>query len=379
MVSRFSALFAISGAALVVAACTASTDPTDESFATEALNGPGATRVHVMKMHPSSEGERVIQTDAPGPAGAALKYFGGPVLANVKVYAVYWGSHVQYQDHINAFYPAITNGAYFDWLSEYDTPTQHIGRGSFGGAVVDANPPSGTSVTDAQIQAEIGKLIDAGKLPPNDGNNLYMMYFPPGVKITGPQGAGSSCVEFCAYHGTFVRNKANAYYGVMPDLGGACSTGCGPGAAEDNITEVSSHELIEAVTDGAVGLATTDGPPLAWYDDTNGEIGDICNGTAAKVDGFTVQLEWSNNLKKCTSVGGGTGPTDGGTGDGGTTDGGTTSNTCSHELCSTGAKLTASCDPCVKKVCAADSYCCKTKWDSSCVSEVASLCKQTCH
>jgi hypothetical protein len=33
----------------------------------------------------------------------------------------------------------------------------------------------------------------------------------------------------------------------------------------------------------------------------------------------------------------------------------------------------------VKKVCASDSYCCKTRWDSTCVSEVASICKQTCH
>jgi hypothetical protein len=41
-------------------------------------------------------------------------------------------------------------------------------------------------------------------------------------------------------------------------------------------------------------------------------------------------------------------------------------------------KLTSTCDPCVTKICAADSYCCKTKWDSVCVGEVGSICGKTC-
>jgi hypothetical protein len=32
----------------------------------------------------------------------------------------------------------------------------------------------------------------------------------------------------------------------------------------------------------------------------------------------------------------------------------------------------------VKKICAADSYCCKNKWDSTCVDEVDSICNQPC-
>jgi len=39
---------------------------------------------------------------------------------------------------------------------------------------------------------------------------------------------------------------------------------------------VASHELVEATTDPAAGLATTFAPPLAWYDRAFGEIGDIC-------------------------------------------------------------------------------------------------------
>ena len=51
---------------------------------------------------------------------------------------------------------------------------------------------------------------------------------------------------------------------------------------------------------------------------------------------------------------------------------------CSHPICSTGSKLTSSCDVCAGKICAKDSYCCNTAWDSLCVREVASICGQSC-
>jgi hypothetical protein len=52
-------------------------------------------------------------------------------------------------------------------------------------------------------------------------------------------------------------------------------------------------------------------------------------------------------------------------------------NTCAHDLCATGAKLVASCDPCVEQICGSDSYCCDTKWSSQCVDEVSSICGET--
>jgi hypothetical protein len=54
-------------------------------------------------------------------------------------------------------------------------------------------------------------------------------------------------------------------------------------------------------------------------------------------------------------------------------------STCSHPICTTGAKLVKSCDPCATKICNADSFCCNNTWDSTCVSEVASVCGQTCN
>lgn len=64
----------------------------------------------------------------------------------------------------------------------------------------------------------------------------------------------------------------------------------------------------------------------------------------------------------------------GGDGDGGGDGGGS----CEHALCSTGADLTASCDPCAASICEVDAFCCTDAWDATCVREVASVCHQTC-
>ena len=68
---------------------------------------------------------------------------------------------------------------------------------------------------------------------------------------------------------------------------------------------VSSHELVEAVTDPQVGIATSLSYPLGWYDATNGEIGDICNQQHGTINSggqtFTVQLEWSNSEGACST------------------------------------------------------------------------------
>jgi len=53
--------------------------------------------------------------------------------------------------------------------------------------------------------------------------------------------------------------------------------------------------------------------------------------------------------------------------------------TCAHSICTTGGKLASGCDPCVTSICAADSFCCVTSWDSICVGEVSSICGESCN
>ncbi len=47
---------------------------------------------------------------------------------------------------------------------------------------------------------------------------------------------------------------------------------------------------------------------------------------------------------------------------------------CAHTYCTAGAALTNNCDPCVKKICEVDSYCCTTSWDGTCVNEANTVC-----
>jgi len=68
--------------------------------------------------------------------------------------------------------------------------------------------------------------------------------------------------------------------------------GCtGSLATFDALTSTSSHELSEAITDPI--------PGQGWYDQNNGEIGDICAWKTKQVGNYTVQLEWSNNANSC--------------------------------------------------------------------------------
>jgi hypothetical protein len=59
----------------------------------------------------------------------------------------------------------------------------------------------------------------------------------------------------------------------------------------DALTSTASHELSEAITDPI--------PGQGWYDDANGEIGDICAWKTKKLNGYTVQMEWSNSAEAC--------------------------------------------------------------------------------
>ena len=274
------------------------------------------------------------------PAGAHLSYFGGPIISNVQVIQVLYGSG-SYNSQIAGttsptmgnFFGDITgaNSGLMTLLQQYNTNIsggtgQVFGNGTFAGLfqIVPAAGNNGSTITDTQIQSELLAQINAGHLPAptNDAlgnpNTIYMIYFPPGKTIS--QGGSNSCQAggFCAYHGTTssTLNTKHVLYGVLPDMqaGSGCATGCGTSTTFGNYTSVTSHELVEALTDADVGIATTFGPPLAWYDMTNGEIGDICNGQQATYvangTSYVIQLEFSNAANNCVTfpAAGGTTP-----------------------------------------------------------------------
>lgn len=286
-------LVASVGVLALASACGGAMDESDQA---DAVQQPGS-RIHVMKMttQPSDGTTRSAQVTP------HLNYYGGPVLTHVNVIPVYWNSSVAYQTNLNSFYSAIPGSStiYTTLLGQYSG----IGTGTRGTPYVDTKT-TGT-YSDAQVQAELNRLFTAGAIPAPTASNYYPVHFPAGVTVVD-SGGSASCTQWCAYHGTYTRNGVNVNYGIIPDQGGGCAGGCGSNASRvNNLTSVSSHELVEATTDPAVGLATVYAPPLAWYDPTYGEIGDICNASQATISAggssFVVQTEWSNAKNACTT------------------------------------------------------------------------------
>src|SRR6266446_2800414 len=224
------------------------------------------------------------------PASAQLIYRGGALIPNGKVFTIFWGTKwgttktsIKMMSDLNKFFAAILVSPAIDQLSEYSVPGQAIGHGSYlGTKLISANAPVG-STTDSAIQAQLKKWIKAGTVPKNDKNTLYFIYLDPG--IISIMGGGRSCQNYCGYH----NHTGKVYYAVMPYP--TCNGCLGNHAAFSALTGTSSHELCEAITDPV--------PGAGWYDDVNGEIGDICAWNFKQVAGYNVQLEWSNAHNKC--------------------------------------------------------------------------------
>jgi len=186
-------------------------------------------------------------------------------------------------DGINRFFADILVSPLLDQLGEYGVSGKTIGRGSLtGSTAISANAPAG-SVTDSALQQELRRWIASRAVPQITPNSLYFIFLDPG--IVSIMGGSRSCQSYCGYHS----DAGKAYYAVMPYP--TCAGCLGGLSLLDAMTGTSSHELCEAITDPV--------PGSGWYDDVNGEIGDICAWNFKQVVGHTVQMEWSNQQRKC--------------------------------------------------------------------------------
>jgi hypothetical protein len=224
-------------------------------------------------------------------AAPQLTYRGGALLTDVEVFTVFWGSGWQSGPQagliakLNKFFDDILVSSLIDQLGEYSVAGMTIGHGKRTGTATITSPAIKHAVTDGAIQHMLRQEISVNAAFPKPGPNvLYFVYLPPGVSVTS-QGS-KSCTSFCGYHSDI---NGQIFYAVMPYAG--CNGCLGGLAALDALTSTSSHELCEAITDAV--------PGQGWYDDQNGEIGDICAWKTKTVDGYTVQLEWSNKSNSC--------------------------------------------------------------------------------
>ncbi len=256
----------------------------------------------------------------------------------------------------------------------------------------------------------------------------------PGIAITVSSGDNGYGVEYpassahvIAVGGTSLVKSAGGTRGWTEGAWGSAGSGCStqiakPGfqtdtgcakrmvadvsAVADPNTGVAVYNTYGGAAAGATGWAVYGGtsasaPIVASILVATGKGGVANSWPYANKGAFYDVTSGSNGSRGgkylCTSVAGYDGPTGIGTPNaslfasgGGTTSsssgGGTTSSTgsgggstCTHPICTAGVKLTKACDPCAASICAADPYCCGTKWDSICVGEVASVCGQICN
>jgi len=226
---------------------------------------------------------------APG-AAPKLTYRNGPLLASPEVFTLFWGSAWQgaqaaVAKQVKQFFDYILTSPLIDQLAEYSVASYRIGHGKHIGTAITTTPKLGASISDTAIQHRLqAEIAGHAAVPAPTPNTLYFVYLPPGVKVV--QGGSASCSGFCGYHNDIA---GQVFYAVMPYPG---CTGCTGGLAPfDALTSTSSHELCEAITDPI--------PGQGWYDDTNGEIGDICAWKTRKLGAYIVQLEWSNQQQRC--------------------------------------------------------------------------------
>ena len=225
-----------------------------------------------------------------------LKYNGGPLLGNVEVFTIFWGSAWQIQpalvslsQSINGFFKFILTSPLIDQLAEYNAPGLAIGHGKLVGSKTLGTEP-GALTDDSTIQTALqGWIAREPGFPQPNANSLYFIYFPPGTSIT--LGADVSCQKFGGYHDAIGRN---IFYAVEP----FCMAGSASFSQLDFFTLTSSHELCEAITDPIPGEG------WYWFRDNKhqGEIGDICESAPnaeERMGSYLVQREWSNFLKRC--------------------------------------------------------------------------------
>jgi hypothetical protein len=140
-------------------------------------------------------------------------------------------------------------------------------------------------------------------------------------------------------------SNASKFFDVTTGKNGSCGTIlCNAGAGWDGPTGIGSPNGAQ------LGGGTTCTPS--------------CNGKTCGDDGCGGSCGSCDTGETCSG-----GVCTGG-GDGG--------DTCAHPVCSTGSELDGTCDSCAGQICAQDDYCCNTAWDSICVNEVGSICGQSC-
>lgn len=237
------------------------------------------------------EAKPAVAAGGVGAAGA-FSYGGGRLLAGVRVHLIFWGAAWVAWPPPRATAGACTDAVvtilasdYMNSLSQYS-----VGHGSLGSVTVvtdsvggsPADPPNPFSNDDVWRLVE--HLRAAGRIPTGDigssGQGLYLVVMPAGVGSNQPGVIGEHSYYW------FGSPATNVPYGWVTQDG------------VDSFSVVFSHELVEACTDPE-GTGWTSATACGANHGGWCEIGDVCQGSDARVRGVLVQRYWSNADNQC--------------------------------------------------------------------------------
>jgi PKD repeat protein len=251
-----------------------------------------------------------------GKANGSVDYHDGPVVHSAAPYLIFWDP----SSGLTARSKTVLEQYLTDVAAASGTPTdvygvlrQYTDTTGFAAAsqtfasgtqaIVDAQPyptidathcSTATAypncVTDAQLRAELTRLIAADSLPTGTGPNapIYFVITPTNVNVCDGSSTNCGSGAFCAYHSYFADGANTVLYSTVPFVvwTGNATKGCQfDGTAPyqspnndraDNIADNLSHELSETITDPLI---------TGWYNQTGGnEVGDNCQAYASTSD-----------------------------------------------------------------------------------------------
>lgn len=243
----------------------------------------------------------------------------GRVLDNPSIYNVFWDDN--WNDHhsgafstgsIDNMTRSLVGSRYFDFAAQYGVGSASFDGSNTSGGFFNPCPDTPGSTTNfisilGFIECEVS-LLPTG-VPSPGGNSLYVVYLPRGTTIDN-FGINKSCDSFGAYHfmGTAITLLGGREFpfAVIP-------LDCANGTA-DGLSELVSHEVIEASTDPNVVLGWIDNSKFSLTDIqplfTEGEAADICEPGVGDVptpavrldNGLLVATYWSNADNACVPI-----------------------------------------------------------------------------
>jgi hypothetical protein len=272
--------------------------------------------------------------------GPLLYHSGGAIMPYAYLYAIFWlPSSGKLQNGQPTSLPFSYQSLEATFLNDYarhsigtiatqyfqtiGSTTTYVGdAGGLGGFALDTSPypapgctdsyTPGNCITDAQIQAEIAKVM-AAKGWTGGLNKIFILYTSSGEGSCIDSSSGiCAYTYYCAYHGSFTSGSTPVVYANMPfgNLS-VCQVNGTPspnGNAEaDAVIDIASHEITEAITDPLLN---------AWFTAQGNEIGDLCNFNygpntwdAGKANQswnghfYEVQMEYDNHALSCSQAG----------------------------------------------------------------------------